>query len=142
MKEQKFKEKFDKYVCPGDSKEVAIGQYVFKATIQKDFDTHIDDSDCFNPDRKVTGLSLAGNRQLKKDRKAWFNDEWIYVGIVISATTNGIEISDHLAALWGLEANLRADSSTYLDTVANELLNEALIDVEKQRHAMIKKLIG
>lgn len=138
----KFKEKFDKYVCEHDSISVRIGQFLFTATIERDLDSHIDDDDCFNPDRSVTGCSIAQNRQLRKDREAWFNDEWFFCGIVISASTNGILIDDHLASLWGIEVNLRADSSDYLQKCANELLGESIPLAEKARHEMLNKLIG
>lgn len=54
--------------------------------------------------------------------KAWCDDEWFYVGVVLSISRGGIELDDHAAALWGIES----DAGDYLTEVANELLTEAL----------------
>jgi hypothetical protein len=58
--------------------------------------------------------------------KAWFNDEWWYVGIVLSVSRNGIVLDDHAASLWGIDCNHPQGDNSHLLEVANELLAEAL----------------
>lgn len=51
--------------------------------------------------------------------RAWCDDEWYYVGVMVMATDdNGEEIGS--ASLWGIES----DASEYLAEVANELVSE------------------
>ena len=54
--------------------------------------------------------------------QSWCNDEWHYVGVVLSVARNGITLDSHAAALWGIESNATA----YLGEVAADLLEEAL----------------
>lgn len=54
--------------------------------------------------------------------RAWCNDDWHYVGVIVTASRNGIELGE--ASLWGIESS---DSSYLLET-ANELADEALTD--------------
>lgn len=52
--------------------------------------------------------------------KAWCDDKWHYVGVVVTVSKAGIELATE--SLWGIESN--ADS--YLVEAANELIGEAL----------------
>jgi hypothetical protein len=67
--------------------------------------------------------------------RAWCNDEWWYVGVVISLWQTvddeeaPTELADHLASLWGIES----DSFDYLTETANELLSEAREDARASR---------
>lgn len=54
--------------------------------------------------------------------RGWCNDEWHYVGVVVTASRDGIDLGS--ASLWGIES----DAGDYLDEVATELLDEALAD--------------
>lgn len=65
--------------------------------------------------------------------RAWCNDEWWWVGIVLSVSRNGVELSDHAASLWGIDANHPQGNNDYLTEIANELLPEALKEAEKLR---------
>jgi len=56
----------------------------------------------------------------------WKNDEWFYVGVVLSVSRNGVELSDHAASLWGVDCNFSDTSNAYLSEVAQELEAEAL----------------
>lgn len=58
--------------------------------------------------------------------KAWCNDEWHYVGIVLSVECDGITLDYHAASLWGIECNYPGSDNLYLTEVANELLDEAV----------------
>lgn len=57
-----------------------------------------------------------------KRLKAWCDNEWCYVGVVLSVSRNGVTLDDHAASLWGIES----DCQDYLLDVANELADEAL----------------
>jgi hypothetical protein len=54
--------------------------------------------------------------------RAWCNDEWYYVAVVLSVSRNGIMLDRYAASLCGIES----DSGEYLTEVANELADEAL----------------
>ncbi len=58
--------------------------------------------------------------------EAWRKGEWFYCGIVLSMERDGIALDDHAASLWGVECNYPGTDNSYLTTVANELLPEAL----------------
>lgn len=127
--------KFDDYVCPGDSVSFEYNGVTYTTRIVFDEDYHIDDDDCHNTDQSVTGCSDEHFKHLLKARNAWFNDEWFYGGVVISAELGGWS-SDYLASLWGIEVNYpRSDGETdnsYLSEVADELLEEAITQAEKE----------
>lgn len=54
--------------------------------------------------------------------RAWCNDEWYYVAVVLSVSRNGITLDKHAASLCGIES----DSGEHLTDTANELVDEAL----------------
>ena len=58
--------------------------------------------------------------------EAWRKDEWFYCGIVLSVSREDVVLDSHAASLWGIEANYPDSDNSYLNTVANELLPEAL----------------
>lgn len=121
-----FKEKFEKFVCEGDTLEIEIEGIEYCAKIHRDNDYRIDDDDCHNPDTEVTGCNPQQQSKLLEARKAWFADEWFYCGIVISARFKGHQFENHAASLWAIEANYPDTDNSYLTEVANELLNEAI----------------
>lgn len=55
-----------------------------------------------------------------KRLRDWCNDEWEYVGVVVTVEEDGEEIESHAASLWGVESDCR----DYLREVANELFDE------------------
>lgn len=126
----RFKEKFGKHVCAGDSIDVTVGGTTYTATIQQDTDYGIDHDDCHSTDQSVTGCTDRQHNKLLKHRQAWFNGEWFYCGIVISANRGVLE-ADHVISLWGIECNYPTGGNKYLNTVANELLNEAIQECTK-----------
>jgi len=141
-----FTEKFQTYVCLGDSISVDIGEYTVTARIAHD-DT-VDkpgDRDCgFWPslDPNAAGYIGDGNGWRKRFEQqakaesimaAWKNDEWFYCGIILSVKIYGIELTDHAASLWGIEANYPDSDNGYLSEVANELLGEALDAAKLER---------
>lgn len=74
------------------------------------------------------GEGTAGQRAVRAVEqdfeylKAWCNDEWYYVAVVLSVSRNGITLDEHAASLCGIES----DSGKYLTDTANELVDEAL----------------
>lgn len=54
--------------------------------------------------------------------RAWCNDDWCWVGVVLSLSKDGIELDDYAASLWGIES----EAGDYFNDVANELLDEAV----------------
>ena len=58
--------------------------------------------------------------------EAWRKDEWFYCGIVLAIECEGMELDEHAASLWGIEANYPGSDNAYLSKVAGELLPEAL----------------
>ena len=101
---------FDNYACDGDRIEWTREGFDFVARLQYDTDTKPTDSECYEPE----------------DVQRWRNDEWFYVGVVLSVSRNGVELSDHAASLWGVDCNFSDTSNAYLSEVAQELETEAL----------------
>lgn len=71
-----------------------------------------------------------------KNLKAWCDDEWYWVGVVIDVRKNGVPIADCAASLWGIGS----DGEDYLTEVANDLIEEALQVATAKCKAMIDKL--
>jgi hypothetical protein len=142
-----FADKFQNYVCLGDSICVDIGDYTVTARIAHD-DTidKPDERDCgFWPslDPNAAGFIGTGNgwrnrfdeQQAKAESvmAAWKNDDWFYCGIILSVSIDETTIIDHAASLWGIEANYPDSDNSYLAQVANELLSEAMDAAKLER---------
>lgn len=56
--------------------------------------------------------------------KAWCDDEWQWVGVIVTASKNGIELGN--ASLWGIES----ESRDYLLEVAEDLASEAVSEAK------------
>lgn len=127
---------FDEYVCEGDTIQREAEGFIFTATVVRDEDYHMDD-DFYNVDQAATDEQHA---QLLEARKALFNDEWFYCGIVISAEYNGVPVCDHVASLWEIEANYPNSDNARLTEVVDELLPEAINEAKKQLQELRNKL--
>lgn len=135
-----FIDKFDTSVCDGDTIVTKRGKWTITATVVFDEASTIDDDDMHNPNQLVTGCTDYEFERLMAARKAWFNNEWYYCGIVLSVSYNGKEIDDHAASLWAIDANYPGSDNGYLTDVANELIDEAIEHGEKQRKHILKAL--
>ena len=124
MKSPKFPQ-FDSYACVGDTIKWESQGFDLTATLVQDTDTHVNDSECY---------SAAKINQ-------WKNDEWFFVGVVLSVSRNGVEISDHAASLWGVDCNYNKKSNKYLAEVAQELETEALTEARERATKMVAALI-
>ena len=71
---------------------------------------------------------------------AWKNDEWFYCGIILSVKIEDVELTDHAASLWGIEANYPDSQNEYLSEVANELVGEAMLSAKSERERQAKIL--
>jgi hypothetical protein len=58
--------------------------------------------------------------------KAWYNNEWDYVGVVLKILRPDAFSKDNCGSLWGLERNYPGQDNSYLTEVANNLLAEWL----------------
>lgn len=92
---------------PGDSTTCWIDGTEYTARIEFDPNTFPSDFECYSVD----------------DIRSWSRDEWQFVGIVVGAERNGVELDNHLASLWGIESD---SSPEYFLEVANDLLREAI----------------
>lgn len=115
---------FDSFAVVGDCIKWQKEGFDFTATLEADEGTKPSDFDCYSP-IKV---------------KQWKNDEWIFVGVVISVHKNGIEILEHAASLWGIECNYNKKANKYLSEVAQELESEALDSAKMQVSKMLEAL--
>lgn len=101
---------FPAYACQGDRIEWTAEGFDIVARLEYDIDSNPEDVECYSPE----------------DVQRWKNDEWFYVGVVLSVSRNGVELSDHAASLWGIDCNFSNTSNAYLSEVAQELEAEAL----------------
>lgn len=102
---------FNAFACVGDSITWKKDGFDIRATLRADTDTHVNDQECYSV----------------KHVKAWLNDEWFFVGVVLSVSFNGVALSDHAASLWGVDCNFpKKGANRYLSEVAQELENEAI----------------
>ena len=110
----KFDRKFDKFVCVGDTiKADVTDKLQLVATLVYDDQCQPTDFDCYE----------------EADIERWKNDEWHFVGVVLSLQSHDGTIKRNLGSLWGNEANL-IDNNDHLTDVANELIDEREIVTE------------
>ena len=142
-----FTEKFDSFVCEGDSLTCEAQGFTVTARLVRDDcgDAPDQRQDGFWPSlyKDAAGFIGAGNGWRDRFDKAqsraeaviaaWKNDEWYYCGVILSVAIDGITLDDHAASLWGIEANYPDSDNAYLNEVANELLPEALEIAKAER---------
>ena len=134
-----FRERFDSYVCEGDTITTKAGGFTVTARIVRDDCPDAPDrrQDGFWPslDPQDAGFIGAGKGRAELDTAtararavmdAWEQDEWFYCGVVLTVSRGGVELDSHAANLWGIEANYPDSDNAYLSKVADELLPEAL----------------
>jgi hypothetical protein len=112
---------FPAYACTGDTITWKTKGFDLTATLEQDTDTKPTDYKCYD----------------EADIQRWKNDDWFYVGVVVSVSLNGVELSDHAASLWGVDCNFSDTSNAYLAEVAQELEAEAL-DTARTEAARIR----
>ena len=151
-----FTQKFDNYVCIGDTITCAVDGYTVTARITHDENTDAPDErqDGFWPSLYPddAGFIGAGNgwrdrfdaaqARAEKVMAAWKNDEWYYCGVILSVSIDGLTLDRFAASLWGIEANYPDSDNAYLSEVANELLLEALEAAKAERTRQCAILCG
>lgn len=135
-----FSERFQSFVCEGDSIRCEAEGFEIVARIVRDDcpDAPDERQDGFWPSEYIGDPGFIGPGPNWRQRlaeahakaeavmTAWRHDEWFYCGVVISVSREEIVLCEHAASLWGVEANYPGTDNSYLGEVANELLPEAL----------------
>ena len=142
-----FTQKFDNFVCIGDTIACTVDGYTVTARISQDETQDAPDErqDGFWPSlyKDDAGFIGAGNgwrdrfdtaqARAEKVMAAWKNDEWYYCGVILSVAVDGLTLDRFAASLWGIEANYPDSDNAYLTEVANELLPEAIAEAKAER---------
>ena len=118
---------FSSHVCVGDTIKWEKDGFDFAARIAYDEDTSINDFDCYT----------------EKAKKAWLDDDWFFVGVILSVSKNDVELSDHAASLWGIDCNFpsrRKNPNYYLSEVAQDLESEALEEAHRMQNKIVAAL--
>ncbi|MEM0984835.1 MAG: hypothetical protein AAGJ32_01185 [Pseudomonadota bacterium] len=145
-----FTERFQSFVCEGDSITCEAQGFEITARIVRDDCPDAPDQrqDGFWPSlyKDAPGFIGPGNNFRERFAEAqalaeavmqaWRDDEWFYCGIVLSVSREGIVLDSYAASLWGIQANYPDSDNSYLNTIASELLPEAL----GAGHAAIQRL--
>ena len=76
--------------------------------------------DGWNCAQNRTDAAKAAEEDFRRLR-AWCNNDWTYVGVVLSVARNGVTLDNHAASLWGIES----DCGDYLAEVAEDLVDDA-----------------
>ena len=135
-----FRERFDRYICEGDSIACEIDGLRVTARIVRDDCPDAPDKrqDGFWPSLYINDPGFIGPGNNFRERltkaqadaeavmDAWRKDEWFYCGIVLAIERESVELESHAASIWGIEANDPRSENAYLTEVACELLPEAL----------------
>jgi hypothetical protein len=142
-----FTKAFDNFVCEGDCITCEAEGFTITARIVRDDcgDAPDQRQDGFWPSlyKDAAGFIGPGNgwrarfdaaqARAEAVMAAWKADDWFYCGIVLSVSFEGVEIDDHAASLWGIEANYPDSDNAYLTEVAGELLPDALTAAKAER---------
>ena len=135
-----FRERFDCYVCEGDSIACEIDGFRVTARIVRDDcmdapdqrqdgywpSLYINDPGFIGPGNNFRARFAKAQAEAEAVMEAWRRDEWFYCGIVLAIECEGVELDSTQASLWGIEANYPGSDNAYLSEVAGELLPDAL----------------
>lgn len=105
---------FDSFAIVGDTRSIDIGPFTIRATIAADYDTRPTDFDCYE----------------KEAIKAWNNDEWSFVGIVLSVWIDDVCLDKHAASIWGVDCNYPNSDNRHISEIADDCLPEAIATAE------------
>ena len=135
-----FSDRFDSFVCTGDTITCEADGFTITARIVPDDcgDAPDQRQDGFWPSlyKDAPGFIGPGNGFRERFAKAqaeaesvmegWRKGDWFYCGVVLSVALEGVTLDSHAASLWGVEANYPGSDNAHLSEVADELLPEAL----------------
>ena len=161
-----FRERFDRYVCEGDSIACEVDGFRVIARIVRDDcpdapdqrqdgfwpSLYINDPGFIGPGNNFRERLAKAQTEAEAVMDAWRKDEWFYCGIVLAIECEDVELEGeadqekvqwtfslpNAASLWGLEANYPGSDNAYLNEVADELLPEAL----EAGRAALKRLLS
>ena len=114
---------FARYACAGDSVEWQKAGLILNARLE--YDGLTTPSDFWTPDSdEIEGKRLCDT---------WLNDEWYYIGLVISVSAivgdgNKVCLDQYAASIWGIEYHHsaeRANLSQLVETLETEALTQA-----------------
>ena len=123
VKKIKFPQ-FNSYALEGDSITWEKEGFTLIARLQYDTDTKPMQYECYSP------LKI----------KQWKNDEWFYVGVIVSISKNGVMLDDSAVSLWGVECNYNKTSNKYLANVAVDMEDEVVEVGKREVERMVKAL--
>jgi len=135
-----FTQRFQPFVCAGDSITCEAGPFTVLAQIVPDDCPDAPDQrqDGFWPSLYIGAPGFIGpgpnHRQRFAEAQAkaeavmdgWRKGDWFYSGIVLSVSVEDVDLTRTAAALFGIEANYPGTDNSYLTEVANDLLPEAI----------------
>ena len=135
-----FRERFDRYVCEGDSIDCEIDGFRVTARIVRDDcpdapdkrqdgfwpSLYINDPGFIGPGSNFRARLAKAHAEAEAVMEAWRKDEWFYCGVVLTIECEGVELESHATSIWGMEANYPGSDNACLSEVAGELLPEAL----------------
>lgn len=141
-----FTTAFNRYACIGDTITCTVDGFTATATVYRDDCNDKPDQrdDGFWPskDKNAAGYVLPGDFETAMAKathvmKAWQNDEWFYCGVAVTIERDDVRLTKQYAhAVWGIDCNYPDSDNSYLMTVANELIGDAMEDAR----AMLQKL--
>jgi len=134
-----FTQRFQPFVCAGDSITCEAGPFTVLAQIVPDDCPDAPDQrqDGFWPSLYKDAPGFIGpgpnHRQRFAEAQAkaeavmdgWRKGDWFYCGIVLSVSLEDVDLAAQVS-LWGIEANYPDTDNSHLSDVANELLPEAI----------------
>ena len=135
-----FRERFDRYVCEGDSIACEVDGFRVTARIVRDDcpdapdqrqdgfwpSLYINDPGFIGPGNNFRARLAKAQAEAEAVMEAWRKDEWFYCGIVLAIECEDVELDSTQASVWGIEANYPGSDNAYLTEVAGELLPDAL----------------
>lgn len=86
------------------------------------------------PRERAARAAMADYQALR----AWCNDEWLWCGIVITATVDDCPLASD--SLWGIDCNYPGSDNSYLLEIANELLETVHGEAIAAARAMSERL--
>ena len=135
-----FTQRFQNFVCEGDSISCEVAGFEITARIVRDDcpDAPDERQDGFWPSLYKDAPGFIGPGPNHRERfakaqaeaeaimEAWRRGDWFYCGIVLSVSLDGVILDEHAISLWGVEANYPGSDNAHLKDVADDLLPDAI----------------
>jgi len=106
------------------------------ARLVHDCDSDVDNYDCYSIEQAIRDkLPKKEIAKLTKLREDYRNEEWCFVGVVVTVSKNGIELAKQ--SCWGIECGL-PNAHEHLNDIANDLLIEAIDAAERNLERLVR----